>query len=162
MIQPWSMPPPQAREICAVEPDGLQTSGRRVQCLPSLLAASGLGDGSDCSVSARGPAQSDPRVQPALLLISEAEFFRNPGRSPSDGSPSPLGPPRRVKVGARESKHSMPVAPNLLSRNFMPRHPTVYGRATSPTSRPAKAGCTWPSCWTCSTARSSPGRSSRG
>jgi len=47
---------------------------------------------------------------------------------------------RRYKA-TTDSKHSMPVAPK---------------------SRPAKAGCTWPSCWTCLTARSLAGRSSRG
>jgi transposase-like protein len=61
---------------------------------------------------------------------------------------------RRFKA-TTDSKHSMPVA---TSR---PRRPTASGQATSPTSPPARAGCTWPSCWTCSTARSWAGRSSR-
>ncbi len=47
-------------------------------------------------------------------------------------------------VVTTDSKHDLPIAPNLLDRNFTPRgaEPGV-GAATSPTSPPTRGGCTW-------------------
>jgi putative transposase len=55
---------------------------------------------------------------------------------------------RRYKV-TTDSTHGLPVAENLLARNFTP---------TLPTCGPMKAGSTWPSCSICSTAKWSAGR----
>ena len=68
---------------------------------------------------------------------------------------------RRYKA-TTDSKHTLPVAANLLDRNFSPARPIRRGRPISPTSGPTKAGSTWRWCWICSTARSWAGRSSRG
>jgi putative transposase len=59
---------------------------------------------------------------------------------------------RRYKV-TTDSKHGLPVAKNLLDRNFTPATPNRSGRLTSRTCGPTRAGCTSPSFWTCSTAR---------
>lgn len=40
------------------------------------------------------------------------------------------------------SNHSLPVADNLLNRSLNQPHRMTCGSATSPTSRPMKAGCT--------------------
>ena len=56
-------------------------------------------------------------------------------------------------VVTTDSRHSLPVAPDLVQRRFNPEAPTSYGVATSPTSKPTKAGCTWPPSSTCLTAR---------
>ena len=66
---------------------------------------------------------------------------------------------RRFKA-TKDSRHSTPIAPTCWRATSRPSRPTRGGRATSRTSTQAKAGRTWPSCWTCSTARSSAGRSS--
>jgi hypothetical protein len=60
--------------------------------------------------------------------------------------------PRRYRVCTTDSKHSLPVAANLLDRNFvaekpnqsLPRRRPGSGWRTSPTFRPARAGSTWP------------------
>jgi putative transposase len=60
--------------------------------------------------------------------------------------------PRRYRVCTTNSKHSPPIAANLLEQNFaadkpdqnLPRRRPGSGWLTSPTSRPARAGCTWP------------------
>jgi putative transposase len=51
---------------------------------------------------------------------------------------------KRKFVVTTDSKHSLPVAENLLARDFTPQAPTGCGAATSPTSPPTRAGCTWP------------------
>lgn len=60
---------------------------------------------------------------------------------------------KRKFVVTTDSRHSLTVAPDLLQRRFNPEAPTSYGVATSPTSKPTKAGCTWPPSSTCSAAR---------
>lgn len=61
---------------------------------------------------------------------------------------------KRKFVVTTDSRHSLPVAPDLVQRRFTtPRRPTSSGVATSPTSRPTRAGCTWLRSSTCSTVR---------
>jgi hypothetical protein len=43
-----------------------------------------------------------------------------------------MAPPRRVRT--TDSRHNLPIAPNLIAR---------FGSPISPTFRPQKAGCTW-------------------
>ena len=64
---------------------------------------------------------------------------------------------RRYKV-TTDSKHDLPVAANLLNRDFTPPPQTRRGHRTSPTCGRMRAGCIWRSCWTCSTAKWSAGR----
>ena len=56
-----------------------------------------------------------------------------------------------------DSHHAWPVAPNCSIRTSRQPGPTRNGAPTSPTSGPAKAGCTLPSSSTCSPAGSSAG-----
>ncbi len=49
---------------------------------------------------------------------------------------------KRKFVVTTDSKHDLPIAENLLARDFTPGRPTGCGAATSPTSPPQKAGCT--------------------
>jgi transposase InsO family protein len=66
--------------------------------------------------------------------------------------------PRRRVPRTTDSRHDRPVAPNLLGRRFSrPAGPTRSGWPTSATSRPARAGSTWPRCGTWPPARSSAG-----
>ena len=51
---------------------------------------------------------------------------------------------RRFRVVTTDSRHDLPIAPNLLNRNFTLPRPTRRGPATSPTSPPRRAGCSWP------------------
>ena len=60
---------------------------------------------------------------------------------------------RRFRIATTDSRHDLPIAPNLLDRNFAAASPTRYGSATLLTSRPTKDGCFWRWSWTCSTAR---------
>ena len=74
--------------------------------------------------------------------------------------------PRRYRVCTTDSKHSLPVAANLLDQNFvaerpnqsLPRRKPGSGWPILPTSRPARAGSTWPWSSICSPARWSAGR----
>jgi putative transposase len=59
---------------------------------------------------------------------------------------------RRFKA-TTDSKHSLPVAPNLLDRHFTPAAPNQVWTSDTPICGQMKAGCTWPSCLICSTAR---------
>ena len=63
--------------------------------------------------------------------------------------------PKRYKV-TTDSRHSFPVAPNILNRKFDVDKPNS-GQQTSPMSGPLKAGCTWPWCLIYTLARSSAG-----
>ena len=63
---------------------------------------------------------------------------------------------RRFKV-TTDSRHNLPVAPNLLDRNFTPDARIESGHPTSPICGQTKAGCIWPSCSTCSTVKWSAG-----
>jgi putative transposase len=57
---------------------------------------------------------------------------------------------KRKFKAATDSKHSHPVAPNLLARDFAAKAPNEKWVADIPTSPPAKAaGCTWRLSWTC-------------
>ena len=67
-----------------------------------------------------------------------------------------MAPPRRVRT--TDSRHGLPIAPNLIARDFRRRPRTRSGSPTSPTSRPPRAGSIWPRSWICSGARSSAGR----
>jgi len=55
---------------------------------------------------------------------------------------------RRFKA-TTDSRHSYPVAPELLHRNFTPKDPTGFGLRTLPISGAPRGGCTWQSSWTC-------------
>jgi putative transposase len=50
---------------------------------------------------------------------------------------------KRKFVVTTDSKHEPAVAENLLAGTSRRRRPTGSGAATSPTSPPTKAGCTW-------------------
>lgn len=49
---------------------------------------------------------------------------------------------KRKFVNTTDSKHDLPIAPNLLGRNSWCTHQTVSGRVTSPTSPHRRAGYT--------------------
>ena len=66
--------------------------------------------------------------------------------------------PRRYRVCTTDSKHSLPVAENLLDQNFVADRPDQVWLADITTYiRPAKAGCIWPWSSICSPARWSAG-----
>lgn len=67
---------------------------------------------------------------------------------------------RRFKV-TTDSKHNLPVAPNLLDRHFTPAPPIRSGHLTSPTCGKMTAGCIWRLCSTCSIVKWRAGRVSR-
>jgi hypothetical protein len=50
---------------------------------------------------------------------------------------------KRKFVVTTDSKNDLPIAENLLARDFTPAAPDGSGAATSPTSPPTKVGCTW-------------------
>jgi transposase InsO family protein len=60
---------------------------------------------------------------------------------------------KRKYIATTNSNHGLPVAPNLLERNFTTTAPNQVGRATSRMSRPPKAGCISRSSSTCSAGR---------
>jgi len=67
---------------------------------------------------------------------------------------------RRYKA-TTDSKHSLPVAENLLARDFTPSGPNqVWTSDITCPCGPMKAGCIWRSCSICSTAKWWAGRSS--
>lgn len=65
---------------------------------------------------------------------------------------------QRRDTATTDSKHGLPVAENLLARDFAPRGPNQVWSADITSPGRMKVGCTWPSCSTCSTARSWAGR----
>ena len=72
---------------------------------------------------------------------------------------------RRFRPCTTDSRHDLPIAPNLLRQDFSAARPnTVWlaepkdRAATSPTCRLARAGCTWPPSSIWPRARSSAGR----
>ena len=51
---------------------------------------------------------------------------------------------KRKFVNTTDSKHNLPVAENLLNRQFNPPRPNqAWTYLTSPTSAPRQVGCTW-------------------
>ena len=66
-----------------------------------------------------------------------------------------MTPPRRVRT--TDSRHDLPIAPNLIARDSRPRPRTGSGSPISPTSRPRRVGCTWRPSWISSAERSSAG-----
>jgi transposase InsO family protein len=64
---------------------------------------------------------------------------------------------RRYKV-TTDSKHGCRWRKTCWPETSRRRRRIRSGRRTSPTCGPMKAGCTWPSCSTCSTAKSLAGR----
>ena len=60
---------------------------------------------------------------------------------------------KRKFVVTTDSKHGLPIAPDLLQRNFSPAAPNRVWTGTSPTLPPTRAGCTWPLSLTCIAAR---------
>jgi len=50
---------------------------------------------------------------------------------------------RRFRVVTTDSRHQLPIAPNVLDRNFTVAAPTRRGLATLPMSPPRKDGCFW-------------------
>ena len=67
-----------------------------------------------------------------------------------------MAPPRRVRT--TDSRHDLPIAPNLVVRNFIAQPRTGSGSPISPTSRPRRGGCIWRPSWISSAERSSAGR----
>jgi putative transposase len=65
---------------------------------------------------------------------------------------------KRRDKATTDSRHGLPVAENLLARDFAPRGPNQVRSADITSPGRMKAGCTWPSSRTCSTARSWAGR----
>ena len=70
---------------------------------------------------------------------------------------------RRFRIAATDSRHQLPIAANVLDRNFTASAPNQawvgdFTYIATDTSRPRKAGCFFPSCSTCSAARSLAGR----
>ncbi len=61
---------------------------------------------------------------------------------------------RGFRVVTTDSNHALPIAPNLLARNFTVAAANTVWARDMPISLPAKAICTWPWCWTCSTGAS--------
>lgn len=59
---------------------------------------------------------------------------------------------RRFKL-TTDSKHNLPVAPNLLERNFTPEAPNQAWTSDITYLWTTKAGCIWPSYLTCSIAK---------
>ena len=49
---------------------------------------------------------------------------------------------RKYKV-TTDSKHRLPIAENMLDRQFLPLRPIERGERTSRTYGPRKVGCTW-------------------
>jgi putative transposase len=64
--------------------------------------------------------------------------------------------PRRVRT--TDSRHDLPIAANLIERNFSAPRRTRSGSPTSLMSRPTRAGSIWPPSWTFTAAGSSAGR----
>jgi putative transposase len=67
-----------------------------------------------------------------------------------------MAPPRRVRT--TDSRHSLPIAPNLIARDFTAEAPNRVWLADItyiPTA--PRAGCIWRPSWICSAARSSAG-----
>jgi len=72
---------------------------------------------------------------------------------------------RRFQPCTTDSRHELPIAPNLLKQDFSAAQPSTVWlaepkvrAATSPTCRLARAGCTWPPSSIWPRARSSAGR----
>ena len=59
---------------------------------------------------------------------------------------------RRFRV-TTDSKHNLPIAPNLLARNFEPEAPNQVWTSDTPIYGRMKAGSIWPSSSTCSIVR---------
>jgi len=64
--------------------------------------------------------------------------------------------PRRVRT--TDSRHDLPIAPNLLDRSFSATAPNQVWLADTLTSRPIRAGSIWPPSWICTAAGLSAGR----
>jgi len=64
--------------------------------------------------------------------------------------------PRRVRT--TDSRHDLPIAPNLLDRSFIAAAPNQIWLADIPTSRPIRDGSTSPPSWTWHSVGSSAGR----
>jgi hypothetical protein len=65
---------------------------------------------------------------------------------------------RRFRPCTTDSRHDLPIAPNLLKQDFSAARPNTVWLADIPTCRPARAGCTWPPSSIWPRARSSAGR----
>ena len=69
---------------------------------------------------------------------------------------------KRKFIATTDSNHGMPVAENLLNREFQPTTPNgVWTSDITYIATVTRAGCTWPSSSTCSAGRSWAGRCSR-
>jgi transposase InsO family protein len=118
-----------------------------------------------------------PRV-PAALGVAGRRVGRNRVARPMRRHGIHARCKRRFRA-TTDSKHALPLAPNLLARQFSapapnraPRarapaalqsdRPKADGWPTAPTCRPRQAGSTWPSCWTCLPARSLAGPCPKG
>ena len=99
---------------------------------PRLHAELCLGDGLADRQEARRPADARARASKA-------------SRGAAAGSA------RRRRIGVRRRRRI------LSSATFRPRGRTRSGSRTSPTSRPMRAGCSWPRSWICTRAGSSAG-----
>ena len=65
---------------------------------------------------------------------------------------------RRKFLHTTDSKHAMPVSPNVLARQFDKALPNQAWVSDITYLRTRSAGCTWPPCWTCIRARLWAGR----
>jgi putative transposase len=68
---------------------------------------------------------------------------------------------RRFRVVTTDSNHALPIAPNLLARHFTVAEANTVWAGDTTYIPPAKAGCAWPWCWTCSAGSSWAGRWAR-
>ena len=64
---------------------------------------------------------------------------------------------RKKFKATTNSRHSLPVGPNLLNQDFSVEASTPRGWVTSFTSGPTRAGFIWLCCWTFAIAKSSAG-----
>jgi len=64
---------------------------------------------------------------------------------------------KRKFIHTTDSKHDLPIAANVLNRQFNPPAPNMAYVSDVTYIRTGSAGCIWLSCWTCMHARWSAG-----
>ena len=101
---------------------------------------------------ARGdPRPSTPRSRPATAARASTPSWRPAAHDCCVNTVAKLMRDNgiRAKTARKfrcttDSNHDLPVADNVLDRQFDPEAPNERGWRTSPTSRRGRAGCTWP------------------
>lgn len=150
--------------------------GPRARSLPQRLLRLAVAPrerpvGVEPSVPRRRPAHPFRASQAPWLASGACGPARGGpnGQSRASGAPDApawyLGPGRTsVPTLHHDSRHDLPIAPNLLKQLFSAARPNTVWLAepkdrvaTSPTCRPEKAGSTWPPCSISPPARSSAG-----